>query len=479
MKLAAKTLLIIMLLTPFSSVCAQQPRLKGKVDYEDPQERGSEITIKVKNVGTGGLVSGQQESTKVEDWYHVAPINALVDVEFDGGGCYMGDGHSRIRVRQENADLRKVVLQKTRECKLKELAQQVKQQTISASAAKKDEASTAPRATGRVASTQAIAEARAKEFEIYSVAASDLIPSPEELKRELEAEAAHARNGEFFDTFQYKFALKTELYRSRPALMKVLTDFRAKTENSLFFRAIGQVRPEMYDDIVRRELQPSRDVNLDNIVTVVKEDAVTTNIRGTATVALLNGEIPDDKLGPVREYFRQQSPSSPIFQTSLIALLRVGEAEDQARLFGYVRDGSAETRNIAMEALSLATLIKGVEAFPDGSTTLATVAANKEGDPLVRAVAFRSLRPFVDQGDKIALQALVNGLTDQNKEVRMQVVLALGVGKTEQDPRVRDRLRRIMLSDGSYQVREAARLSLSGAQTTDWFSPKLPKTMPY
>jgi len=459
MKLTPKTLLIVLLFTSTAGVCAQQPRLKGKVAFANPRERGVEIRINVKDRDTGGLVPGEQPRTQVEDWFHVAPLNALVDIEFDGGKCYRGNGHSRIRVKQENEDLQKVTLLKTRECKIAELRQ-----------AKRVYAGVRAEAgIKRHGGAQSIEEA-VVGFETEGLKReAELMPSPDELRQELEEDAAHARNGEFFDTFQYKFALTSELYRDRPELLKVLTDFRANKNNAIFFREIGQVKPEMFTEVVRRELgEANDDANLDNVFAVVKEEALSANVRGGATVALLNGQLSDEKLKQEREYYRQQSPSSPIFANSLIALARIGEAEDRAKLYSYIMADSGGTRLKAMEALSLATLIAGPEAFPQGAETLTSVAADKNQDPFVRAFAYHSLRPFVDQGDPTAFKALVAGVKDSKPEVRVQVVLALGVGKTEQTDVAESLLRRVLLTDRSPQVREAARLSLKGASTSGW-----------
>ena len=459
MKLTPKTFLIVVLFTSTAGVCAQQPKLKGKVAFANPRERGIEIRINVKDRDTGGLVPGEQPRTEVEDWFHVAPLNALVDIEFDGGKCYRGNGHSRIRVRQENEDLQKVTLLKTRECKIAELRQ-----------AKRTYAGVrAEIGIKRHGGAQSTEEA-VVDFETGdSRREAELIPSPEELRQELAEEAAHARNGEFFDTFQYKFALTSELYRDRPELLKVLTDFRANKDNAIFFRDIGQVKPEMFTDVVRRELGGEDDnANLDNVFALVKEEALSPNVRGGATVALLNGQLSGEKLMQVRDYYRQQSPTSPIFANSLIALARIGEAEDRAKLYSYITADSGETRLKAMEALSLATLIAGPDAFPQGVKTLTSVAVDKNQEPLVRAFAYRSLRPFVHQGDQTAFQALVAGVTDSKPEVRVQVVLALGVGKMEQTDAAESLLRKVLLTDRSPQVREAARLSLKGASTSEW-----------
>ncbi|HET6974907.1 MAG TPA: HEAT repeat domain-containing protein [Pyrinomonadaceae bacterium] len=456
------TLAIIVLFIPVGDVCAQQSSLKGKVSLAGPRDRGNEIKIQVRNRGTGQFIDGEQPNTRIEDWFHVAPLYALVDVEFDGGPCYRGDGHSQIRVKKFNADLPQVILQKTRECKIKER----RQVTRVASAGGGGEVGMAPHSGGMASIDKQ--EARTAEIGKYS-SEDNLIPSPTELKQELDEEAAHARNGGFFDTFQYKFALKAELYRDRPELMKVLSEFRTNKENSVFFQAIGQVRPEMFTDVVRRELEAPGDVNLDNVFAVVREESASQNIRGAANVALLNGSIPDDKLSQIRAYFRQQSPSSPIFVTSLVGLGRIGEADDQKILYRYIASGSRETSSVAMEALYYATLIKGTESFSQGSETLADVAANNE-DPALRASAFRSLRAFAYQGDETALKALVEGSTDKDPAVRLQAVLALGVGKTEQSSMVRSVLRRISLTDSSRWVRDAARVALSGAPTTGSFS---------
>lgn len=463
MKLTSKTLSIVVLLTSVSTVCAQQPKLKGKVTFSDPKEQGSQIGINVKNVGTGRLVKGEQDTTKVEDWYHVAPLNALVDVEFDGGGCYLGDGHSRIRVQQENGELDKVVLQKTLDCRLKEF-RQAKMRTVT-------NAKAGAKRSGGAQSVEdeAPAAASSVDFHLYKSIEASLIPSANEFKKELEAEAAHARNGEFFDTFQYKFALKSELYKDRPELMQILADFKGNGENSVFFKSIGQVRWEMFFDVVGRELRPSTAVNLDHVVTVVQEESVSPNIRGTANVALLNDTLPSDKLQTVRQFYRRQPPDSPVFETSLVGRLRIGEAEDLAQVIRYIKDPSGETSRMAMEAVSLAALIKGKDAFPEASSALADVAANSK-DPWQRAFAYRSLRPFVDQGDDIAFKAMEAGSRDEKAFVRLHVALALGAGDTEKDQKASNLLRNVLLTDIDRYVREAARLSLSGASTKELFA---------
>ncbi len=466
MKLTSKTMSIVVLLTSVSTVCAQQPRLKGKVTFEDPKEQGSQIRINLKNVRTGKLVEGQQDSTKVPDWYHVAPIDVVVDVEFDGGGCYEGDGHPRISVKRENHDLPDVVLKKTRECRLKELRQAKGRTTTNAKA----NTGGVTKRSGGAASVEEETHATvgsSSDFYLFKSLESNLIPSPEEFRKELEAEAAHARNGEFFDTFQYKFNLKSALYQDRPELMKVLTDFKGDGKNSVFFKEIGKVRWDMFSDVVRRELQPSAPVNLDNVFDVVQEEAISPNIRGTANVALLNGTLPSEKLQAVRQFYRQQSPESPVFETSLVGLLRVGQNEDVVTVVRHMSDPSPETSRMAMEAVSLATLIKGKDAFPWASRTLADVAATSK-DPWRRAFAYRSLRPFVDQGDETAFRAMEVGSEDNDPFVRVHVALALGAGETEKNKKASYLLRNILLTDDDRHVRDAARLSLSGASTKGW-----------
>ena len=465
MKLTPGNSMIIVLLS-FSTLYAQGPtRLKGKVVRENPSER-SEIKITVRDRDTGKPVEGEQLSTRIDDWYHVVRPTTLVDVEFDGGPCYLGDGHSRIRVQQIDEVLPDVKLQKTRECRIAESIRDKPARKKTWSTITRTQVYT-PQAGGRASAgigvtTTATVSARGSE---ESTSETILLPSPEVLKQELEAEAAHARNGEFFDTFQYKFALKLELYGDRPALVKVLTDFRSKKENAVFFQTIGQVTPEMFTDVVRREFQLSEEVNLNNVFAVLKEDAVSQNTRGSANVALLNGDLPDQMKKEVREYHRQQSPSSPIFLTSLVALQRIGEYDDQERLYDYVTDADGETRNIAMEAVYLSALIEGPQALPGASKSLAKVA-NSDADPSVRAIAFHSLRPFLNYNDKTAVKALLKNLKDPNETVRLQVVWALGVAQTEKNPKVKDRLQKISQGDRSAEVRKAALFTLSGFSTT-------------
>jgi hypothetical protein len=467
MKLTLKSLSIVVLLTSVTNVFPQDPILKGKVIFDDPQERGSQIMISVRNLRTGQLVGGQQDKTKGGDWYHVAPLNALVDIEFDGGGCYEGDGHPKIPVKQENEELPEVVLKKTRLCRLKELRQRRGKTTTNV---KTNERANKSRSAADDEEPQAVVNFTELHFD--KATESSLIPSSNEFKRELEAEAVHARNGEFFDTFQYTFALKSALYGDRPELMKVLSDFKANTENSVLFEAIGQVRPEMFADIVRLELQPSDDVNTDNVFAVVQEESVSPNIRGTANVALLNRTLPDEKLQALNQFYRRQSPDSEIFETSLVGRLRIGEAEDIAQVVSYIKDQSIETSRMAMEAVSLATLINGKDAFPEASTTLANVATNNK-NPWLRGVAYRSLRPFVDQGDETAFKAMKVGSRDPNPYVRVQVALALGVGDTEKDKKASYLLRYVLLNDKDRYVRDAARLSLKGALTKGWVAMEL------
>lgn len=474
MKLTRTSFLMIALLVSVANVCAQdRAKLEGKVALANPRESTSEILIRVRDRDTDKLIGGEQSSTKSEDWFHFATLNALVDVEFDGGVCYVLDGYSAIRVKQVNEELKKITLQKTRECKLKESRQRRAYQIAARTGGEVNGVATNQGGATVGAIVDERMEARAKIDRAIETEVDEwLVPSPEQLKQELESEAAHARNGGFFDTFQYKFSLKEELYRSHPELVQVLTDFKNKKENAVLFGTIGQIRPEMFTDVVRRELQKSNEVNLDNVWTVFKEESASPSVRGTANVAYLNGLLPDERLKQAIAYYRQQAPDSPIFATSLIALGRVGEPEDQARLYSYVNDSSGETRWTAMEALSLTTIIKGPVALPDASKTLAKVASDNT-DPYVRAFAYHSLRPFVYHGDAVAFRALLKGAHDQNAQVRLQAVLALGVGRTEQKRRVHTVLRTIYFTDRSSAVRQAAKLSLIGATTRNLAAIKL------
>src|ERR1041385_1309004 len=111
---------MLIFIASLATTQAQESRLKGKVVRAESRGSATEIRITVKDRGTGKTIQGEQSSTEAEDWFHVAPVNALVDVEFDGGICYVLDGQSQIRVRQVNEDLQKVTLQMTRDCKIRE-----------------------------------------------------------------------------------------------------------------------------------------------------------------------------------------------------------------------------------------------------------------------------------------------------------------------------------------------------------------------
>ena len=477
MKLTIATLLLLTISISGSILHAQtpRPRLKGKVVRAESRvcKYAGEIGINVKDHNTRLNVKGQQSATKVEDWYREVDLGTLVDIEFDPGPFHEGDGHSKIRVEQVNSDLPLVKFQKSRDCRILEDVEKRRKQgrayqgytgagAASAGGAKSGSAITLIR---EPEPEPELAESDFKPLKIDPKLDADLIPSPAVLREELEAAASHARNGEFFDTFQYKFALKSELYRDIPELMKVLSEFRLKAENETLFQPIGKLKPEMFTDVVRRQFETSKDANLDNIRLVVQEENVSEGIRGSATVALLNGPLQDDFRKDMAAYYRSQGPESPIFSNSLIALGRLGEAQDISKLYRYVTDESADNqRLVAMQALALTQLIEGPDSLPGGAKTLASVATGDQ-DPEVRAFAVQSLRPFVYYQDQVALDALFDGADDQNSAVRAQVALALGVGQVERGKKVRDVLRRLM-ADSSPEVRRAAYLSLTGKLTS-------------
>src|SRR5713101_1405081 len=94
-----KVALVVM--TCVMPLAAQEPTLKGKViSAEDPQPRNwGGVKIRVNKRPNNSEVGGEQKVTKDQDWYHVAPLAAHVDVLFDKV-CYVPDGLYAVYVSQ-------------------------------------------------------------------------------------------------------------------------------------------------------------------------------------------------------------------------------------------------------------------------------------------------------------------------------------------------------------------------------------------
>jgi len=458
-------------------LAAQDPRLQGKVvPAESPNNppRLWSVKITVNNKLTHKEVEGEQRYTQDHNWFHFAPLGAVVEVLFDKGPCYAPDGLPTITVGQNNPEMETVQLQKTRECLIGERRQRRQAKARSTQSATASAATGA--ASGAGAAIRAIGPAGARsgaaigvrepELDAYDQripkSDADLLPSSELLKKELDKEAGLTRAGQFFDTFQYNFAIKWEIYNDNQPLREVLLQFQNDPQNQDLFKPIGSVTTQEFKDSARALFEISDEVRFDNIKKVIKDESLSRNVRGSATVALLNLKLDEQTTNEMRDYYRQQTINfSEIFATSLVALARIGENSDDQQLYAYALNSNFDRRFIAMEALSVAKLIEGPETLPAGAQTLARIATQDE-KPEFRAAAVYALRPFVKEEDETAINALFGSLKDPSSEVRLEAVWALSLDEIDDRARVRRVLKRIAKTDPSWVVRRAANLSSTG-----------------
>ena len=475
---------VLMLVTCATSLAAQVPTLRGKVVAREkpPPQHWGDVRIKVKNLANNQEIEGEQKNTNDQDWYHVALLGARVDVMFDKA-CYVPAGLFNKYVKQGDNYFGTVKLQKTKACRSLELRQSrlgrygsIRSQSTAADIAIA-RVQTAPvvRFPGAVTqmgqraalpSSQTRGFTKAEEQEDI-----DFLPSATTLKEELEKEAALARRGQFFDTFQYNFRVKWLVYSDVPALKEVLLQFRNDVQNQDLFKQLGGVPLEAFDDTIRGQFEISDQLDFENIKRVVTDGAMSPSVRGSATVAFLNlkPKLPEEAVNEMMEYYRQQAQdsSSEIFAVSVVALARNGDSDDRAKLYEDIRTTTDKKRVIAsMKAVAVTQIIQGPEPLIDGAQTLAFAAKMGE-DSSVRAAAFSALRPFAYMSDQTAITALLTGAQrDQSAEARSRAALSLGVGDLEDVPWVRRVLRSVAKTDPSPFVRRAAKLSLSGAR---WF----------
>lgn len=427
---------LILLFTCAAPLVAQETNLKGKVvPWESSRElpklwRGVRITVKYH--GTDQEIPGEQGETEDQSWFHVAPIGARVDVYFDKSN-YIPSLLPNVKVSEEGSNLPIVKLKKCRDTELLELYAQRQQKSTR----------TVLRRIRRLGPT-----------------------SPRGMKVQLEREARLARSGRFFDTFQHNFAVKAAVHRKAPTIKGLLSRFRRDAKNQDLFMSVGASTPEMFDDVVQAEFQISTEVNLNNIKKVIKEDRLSSSVRGSATVALLNLKPDNDTLAEMRAYYRQQAQnsSSKIFASSLVALARIGDDSDRRRLYYDILKSEEQKRTTtAMEVLATTVIIEGSEGQKGGAETLAAVALTSE-DPDLRAAAYFALRPFAYQRDQIAIATLTKGARrDPDPFVRTRAVRVLGVGGLEYTQNVRTVLRSVARNDRSSVVRHSAKASLYGS----------------
>lgn len=424
---------LILLFTCAAPLAAQETNLKGQVvPGESPRDlpklwRGVRITVKYH--GTDQEIQGQQSETEDQSWFHVAPIGARVDVYFDKAN-YIPSLLPNVKVSEEGSNLPIVKLKKCRDAELLELYAQRQQKS----------SRTVLRRIRRLGPT-----------------------STRGMTLQLEREARLARNGRFFDTFQHNFAVKAAVHRKAPTIRGLLARFRRDAKNQDLFIAVGASTPEMFDDVVQAEFQISTEVSLNNIKKVIKEEALSSSVRGSATVALLNLKPDDDTLNEMRSYYREQarSPSSKIFASSVVALARIGDENDRRRLYDNIIN-SKDPRQVTtlMDALAASAIIEGAEGLSGGVSILANVA-NSNADPEVRAAALNALRPFAYQRHEAAIAALARGVKkDPSPLARTSAARALGFGHLKHNITARTVLIDVARTDSSPVVRHTAEVSL-------------------
>jgi hypothetical protein len=462
-------LIILALVVCATTVVAQNsqqgPTLKGRVISceKPPHQNWGDVRIKVINLANYQEIEGEQKVTTDQTWYHVALRGAHVDIIFDKA-CHVPAVLLNKYVKPGDNNFPTVKLRKTKPCLRIERYENRHH-------ALRLQFETAGAATVRT--HHSAAQPLMHEN-------SDSVPSAKTLNEELAKEAALARRGKFFDTFQYNFRVTWIVYGDVSALRSVLLEFQEAKENQDLFSQLGNVPPEAFDDVIAAQFEISDQADFENIKRVVMESAMSRSVRGSASVAFLNIKpgLPETTVNQMMEYYRQQAQdsSSEIFATSLVVLARAGNSSDRAKLYDDARTSTDQKRVFAsMNALKLAHIIEGPDAVPEGAKTLAEVANTSE-DSAVRAAAFSALRPFAYTNDQIAITALVTGAQqDPDPVARFRATVALGVGELEDDPWVSKVLRQIAKTDPSSAVRRAARFSLSGAR---WF-PRLIKRKPY
>jgi HEAT repeats len=463
------SLIVLALLLCTSTVVAQnhpqEPMLRGRVisGEKPPQQNWGDVRIKVINRANYEEIEGEQKVTFDQTWYHVAVLGAHVDIMFDKA-CHIPAVLFNKYVKPGDNYLTNVKLRKTKPC-LRLERQNSRHHAL------RLEFPTADVAAVR-SHHFAVQPFEISEFtnaEMY--ANSDSVPSADTLKKELTKEAALARRGKFFDTFQYNFRVNWIVYSDVPVLRSLLLEFQEAKENQDLFSQLGNVPPEAFDDVIAAQFEISDQPHFENIKRVITDSTMSPSVRGSASIAFLNIKpgLPEPTVNQMIEYYRQQAQdsSSEIFATSLVVLARVGNNSDRAKLYDDALVSSDRKRVFAsMNALRLAHIIEGPDAVPEGAKTLAEVA-NTSKDSTVRAAAFSALRPFAYTNDQTAITALVTGAQeDPDAAARFRATVALGVGELEDDPWVSKVLRQVAKADPSSAVRRAARFSLSGAR---WF----------
>jgi len=440
--------------------------LKGWVfsGEKPPQQNWGDVRIKVINLANHREIEGEQKVTTEQTWYHVAVLGASVDILFDKA-CHVQGTLLNKYVNPGETSFPTVKLHKTRPCLKLEQKQKNRHHALRLQLPSADPAVVrADRFAAQPIELSEFVNAEMRE-------SSDSDPSAKMLKEDLEKEAALARRGKFFDTFQYNFRVNWTVYGDVPALRSVLLEFQEAKENQDLFSQLGNVPLEAFDDVIAAQFEISDQADFENIKRVVMDSAMSSSVRGSGSVAFLNikPKLPETTANQMMEYYRQQAKdsSSEIFATSLVVLMRAGDSTDKAKIYYDARASTDQKRVLgSMNALRLAYIIEGTDAVPEGAKTLAEVA-NTSDDATVRGAAFFALRPFANAKDETAITALVTGAQqDPDAAVRFRATVALGVGELEDDPWVRRVLRRVAKTDPSAAVRRAANFSLSGAR---WF----------
>ena len=425
-------------------------RVKPARNYDCGKEKLGWTNITVKVASRGRVILPLQRS-KNEDWSHPkVPVGANVAVGFFFN-CYRPWRIVSYDVTAaQSQSLPDAVMSPMDICT--RCSNQVRAQSENQA-----------RVSARIESidTPIFKENRNASVDYSEAAAVENEPSPEELLKTIQEDAAIAKEFDALDIFQYNFEVLRLGYARNAGLTGVLNKFQ--TENLEFF---NQRRSRAFQNVIEKNILGRGTFDAADAMELAQDTSVDPSIRGSAVVALLDSELNPDQNSAFLAFLRANASdkNSEVYLTSVIALARQGTDEDRNNIASNVTSTDADVASAALSGIRVAWITNNTSRpFTDSISSIAHVAKSSS-DAELREAAVLALRPAALYfREKTAIRTFTDVLKeDGSYNVRVEAAAALGLGNLENRPDVRLALLKASREDASPEVREMANKSLTG-----------------
>jgi hypothetical protein len=229
-------------------------------------------------------------------------------------------------------------------------------------------------------------------FRTVSFKASEseaFLQSREDLRKELQEQAELARASKTAEVFQFNLEVYADLYRDSEALRSEVVQIKADDR----FKDVTTVpveRAALYKKIVQRERGENVDIDPDALNKLANDSAVVPTVRIESVRAMRVGRtIGSVQDKPTLDLLRKNAsdPSSRLYMSSLIQLLKIGEPKDRSEIVKGLQGKDVQ------RAVSVVNAIEGAR-FKEGRDEVMKLADRSDVQPIVKEYASQSATRF-------------------------------------------------------------------------------------